>query len=660
MKKLYYALSLIGLTLIGCTNEMPYPDGAGSNYLPTANNFITVSVIPANGGMTRAEPAPGEYGDGNASEARVNSVRFFFFNEDGYAFPVWENRSTETETPTTYNSYVDWRPASTDSIPGDYSDQTVETVLHTTLGLTLPNEKPYSVLAVINPTSQILALQPESQYQAGTSSITVYGPSLEDLNENVADYLTNLHDYNFVMSNSVYVVTDGSTNSKFVATPIPEDSFTTDPTIHNDNDLSIYVERVLARLDLALGYQMGTGKPITPDNGEKFTIYPTKPVENSTQPDAQAETASGGYMVDGEPMDIYVRFLGWNVTGTSNQSRLIKEVNVDWTNAELFDSNELWNTSDYHRSFWALNPDELTYQFGAFEETAADDGDDDDPMNIRRRLPENESFSDYYEFDETANTNPAQLLEIVANTGEANTRYVTTYLQENANAYSSTMEAAGPGYPTKVIIAAQLCDEDGTPLSLAEWNYRKYEVNNFINDILANELNQLWSGVNANGSTTYDEITADDIEFKTAQQLGIVNDDADYFVYLVLSETGEGKTWYLQGLDGEWSQPMNAAEVDAYIYNKINRVRVWNEGYTYYYFDVKHLGSEGSPGALGIVRNHIYRSTITKVQGLGTPVYNPGQIIIPEENVYDESIINADIRVLQWRIISNDYEIVWK
>ena len=86
---------------------------------------------------------------------------------------------------------------------------------------------------------------------------------------------------------------------------------------------------------------------------------------------------------------------------------------------------------------------------------------------------------------------------------------------------------------------------------------------------------------------------------------------------------------------------------------------VWNTGMTYYYFDVKHLGASGSPAYYGIVRNHIYKTTVTSVTGLGTPVYDPDQIIEPEKPKYNESLIQADIRILQWRIVSQDYELEW-
>lgn len=103
-----------------------------------------------------------------------------------------------------------------------------------------------------------------------------------------------------------------------------------------------------------------------------------------------------------------------------------------------------------------------------------------------------------------------------------------------------------------------------------------------------------------------------------------------------------------------------AKAVNDYIFDRINHVRVWEGGQTYYFFDVKHLGAVNSVGEYGIVRNHIYRTTVNSIEGLGTPVYDPDQVIIPEQNEYDESIVTADIKILQWRVVESSYDIKWK
>ena len=86
---------------------------------------------------------------------------------------------------------------------------------------------------------------------------------------------------------------------------------------------------------------------------------------------------------------------------------------------------------------------------------------------------------------------------------------------------------------------------------------------------------------------------------------------------------------------------------------------IWDQGYSYYYFDVHHLGNPGSIGYDGIVRNHIYDTHLKSIVGIGTPVLDPTETIYPEKPEYEESIIAAQINILQWRVVSSEYEITW-
>ena len=53
----------------------------------------------------------------------------------------------------------------------------------------------------------------------------------------------------------------------------------------------------------------------------------------------------------------------------------------------------------------------------------------------------------------------------------------------------------------------------------------------------------------------------------------------------------------------------------------------------------------------GVVRNHIYAINVTKIAGLGTPVYNPDEIIYPETPEENEHYIAAQINILSWRVV---------
>ena len=85
---------------------------------------------------------------------------------------------------------------------------------------------------------------------------------------------------------------------------------------------------------------------------------------------------------------------------------------------------------------------------------------------------------------------------------------------------------------------------------------------------------------------------------------------------------------------------------------------VYKKGMTYYWTDIKHLGTPGSTTEYGIVRNHVYKVNITKIQGFGTPVYNPTQEFIELEQPTDvQSYVSAQINILSWRVVNNNYEL---
>lgn len=628
MKK-FFLLTLLAPVLWSCTANDPGQGGETSE--AKFSKYVSVNVISASKLGNRADEV---YENGTSVENKVSHVRFFFFNAEGKATPVWENKGTGNSN---FNSYLDWYPAEYDSSTPEENDKnaTVEKVLNATLGLVLPEDlptpHPAQVIAVLNPSSAVLALNTVNTIDAGESTITVAGPSIKEIQATVADFRTGLmgasdtedndgyESGNFVMSNSVYV----ENGNVMCATTLKDDNFQDSAADAEANAITIYVERVLARLDFCVNIQNTEHPPITSGGSTLFWVGNYTVYNNN--PD-----------IDAQPEDIYVRLLGWNVTGTSNISRLLKEVNPAWTPDEVFGEGSLdpWNSADYHRSFWAVNPDpestSFEYLFGNFNGTEG--------------TPEGNYFP--------ANGNP--IPTIGAN------NFATTYLQENANAYNANLTAEGPEYPTQVIIAAQLVNAQGTPFPMCEWAHYKYTYNQLIAKLLGSKLSQLYKRSGTNGAYTFTQIEEADITFKTGAELGISEDENEpgYYVYPVLSTTGEGYTW----TDGNAQDApvMSTDEVNTFIRDAVNHVKIWNNGWTYYFFDIKHLGNEGSPGYYGIVRNHIYRSTLASITGLGTPVYKPDQVIYPEQTDTDASIVIADIKILQWRVVSQVYNLDWQ
>ncbi|MCH5240577.1 MAG: Mfa1 fimbrilin C-terminal domain-containing protein [Muribaculaceae bacterium] len=570
-------LPCLGLILASCSSEnKSFPE----EQVGESSNFLSISLV-----TPKISVRATDYVDGSAQENNINTIRFYFFDVEGNATPVYKESVSGT-----YLSYIDWQPIQADESTGNVPGQTVEKIVNATLGINMPQtaELPAMVLAVLNPTSSLLSLQGN--------------PSLTTLRSIIADHYTGLTASNFVISNSVYA-DNGSTVD---ATVIDSDCYGTTADEAEQNPLIIYVERVLARLDLSINIE--GGNPLT----DGTYIYPT---------------SDKSYSIGGQNQEVYVKFLGWNVTSTPNASRLIKNINPQWSD-DLFGNLEVWNSDNYHRSFWAVNPpsDQFGFLFGAYQGTP-------DP--------------------EAENYMPASFNGIPAPNTTAN-----IYIQENAAEYSQIEYGTGSPNSSKVILAAQLVNQSGEPISMALWANRYYTPTGVVNAI-ANSLN-LYNVTTANGQTTYTQITPADLQLLSATDVygdDLPDDVSSYFVYAQLTEDAEELTWTL-GNDPN-SPVYTTEQVNSYIINRTNFILFWKEGRTYYYFDIRHLGNEGFPGYFGVVRNHIYAANVTSVAGLGTPVFDPNEIIYPEMPPYDNSVLTAQIRILQWRIVSQDYDIKW-
>lgn len=613
MKKSSFYLSALALLMASCSSEEPFAT-PGTGDAEAASSFVTIRLkTTPTTNMSRA----GEnevYENGTANENNVTRVRFYFFDAAGNPSGVHHNTASNT-----YYSYIDWYPTSTDvgatGTPGGNQSvvegETVEKILTATLGLNLASEQPAQVLAVLNPNESVLNL-------ANTTTGTVSGPSLSALQGVVSDYLTilNKDKDNFVMSNSVYVDKD---NEIVYTTALDEENFAQSPEAAAANPVIIYVERVLARLDLGLHSDFLEGAV---EVGDRLLFKAGKiEINDSISKDGTPVTDA----------EIYVELLGWNVTQTTSQSRLIKSINKDWTDTEIFGEGILWNTDNYHRSFWGINPDPetnlgFTYLYGNFNEKVGNvDG----------------------------NLNPAQANKFPTKAGE----YAITYLQENAAPFATNTTA--PEYPSQVIVAAKLVDNEGNPLTIAEWGYKKYTLNGLKNQ-LAKVLNNLYSVETKDGATVYTRIVPDQLTFQYTDPMGEESEDKNYWVYAVLTDDAEDLTWQI-GAGENGTSLADADAVNQYIRDMVNHVMIWNGGATYYYFNIRHLGlNDMVSGYNGVVRNHIYRSTIKSVAGLGVPVYDPNEIIVPEESENDDFILSVDLRILQWRVVNQEYELKWE
>lgn len=323
----------------------------------------------------------------------------------------------------------------------------------------------------------------------------------------------------------------------------------------------------------------------------------------------QAKT-SDGTAIKVDNKDVYIEFGKWNISGDLNLANLSKHVNTNWDN--VFGNGVAWNDAPYFRSYWA---------------SAVTPGSGETATN---------QYANY-------NTNQA-----VAFT-ERNFKYCN----ENAEKGTDIKN-------TQVIIPAKLCDADGNAYTLAEFAGQRYIATATPSD--ESDLTDLKKAILTyfendhkhyyQEGSTYKEIAPEDITFKTSTAAGknTAANTGTYYVYACLSTAGAGKIWLTKKADGTY-ETCTSVENDLLA---MPHAKIWKNGATYFYFDIEHLGNK-----TGVVRNHLYDTSLTKICGLGTPVYNPDEDIIPERPVDEDTYIAAKVKILSWRLITSKKTLDW-
>lgn len=228
-------------------------------------------------------------------------------------------------------------------------------------------------------------------------------------------------------------------------------------------------------------------------------------------------------------------------------------------------------------------------------------------------------------------------------TWEYTTMTPRVYIGENTNAWTEQNDTR-----TKIIVKAQLVEADGTtPVEVANWYGKDYVTEEVLLGVVASTLNNKYFS-SADGQT-FTGIEGTDIKCVARE----ANAEKAYEVYFQLKE--DGKTWY------KYENGSYVSISDSNLNGELANVQpalVYNDGMTYYYTDIKHLGKEKTTTEYGIVRNHVYNVNITKIDGFGTPVYDKNiDFVTPEKPSDIVTYVAAKINILSWRLVEHNYEL---
>lgn len=599
MRKFLLFVPVVVALMTGCNNDEPVFDNIDNGNGET--NYLTVNLVstPNNGSKSRAE------GDQTIGDPN-NKVPY----EEGFAsenkvnkvrFYFFNNDGSAAAVKVNGCNYLDWAPEKSDgqNMPNVEKKLEATIVIHTGEGDQLPAQ----IAAVLNPDTEKL---PEENI------------SLSTLRDRTKDYVEAAKGEKgaFVMINSVY-----AQGSEISTTTVRRENYSETEDGALKKPVTVYVERPVAKvrvkLDPKVGYNEAT-KRIALKEIDK---------DKSTE----SETVYKDITINGE--QVYLEIAGWNVTAETTEGYLSKHISTAW-NDDLFGEDEPWNYDPYFRSFWALNPTTETFKqnWHSYNDIMAEGG---------------KGFDGKLEN--------------------------SIYLNENAPQMKASKESANKDVEpfTKVVIAGKLVKEDGSAFEIVKYAGMTFVGEENIKASLLKQLSNngmIYSYVTENGNTTYTELTSADVEFKVALESTVTGVDASeqttgrYLVYLQLSEAGENKSWSKSNAkdqDVTASHFLNSKEVNEYLVKEIGKVQIYKGGLTYYYFPIRHLGDEGHVGYYGVVRNHIYDCNISTLIGLGTPVYDPDQVIYPEKPKNEDTFIAAAINILSWRVVPNNVTLEW-
>ena len=500
IKNLFWAMAALGV--VACAEKDEAPQSNPQAGLSADKGYIALDLKSADD-VTRA--SGDTYAEGTAEEQAVNSATFYFFDAAGNAFNINANGNYY------YLTVAD---------NGGTSSPNIESMTDPVLVVEkYKGQFPAKVVAVVN-------------YQ-GTSSL-----SLNDLKNNLQT-IGHTNGTNFIMTNSVYANAAGQ---QVDATELSIDNFQTTADKALANPVTVYVERVNAKMSVVAG-----------DDS-----FDTGVALGDTQ--------------------VYAKVMGWGILGNQTESFYVKTIDPTWTDSNL---GFVWNDAPYFRSYWAAK-------------SVANAVDKDIAYN------------------ELTNTDSSVL-----------------YLGEQVGARAT------------YVVAAQLQDASGNAIEIAQWygtNYAGEEsLLAAVAPTLKNKLMQ-FDGVNA-----YTAI--DDAQIKCVVDTAYAE---SYEVVFQLADGVDATNWY--SFDGASYTAVDPNAVLA----SVEPAKIWKNGMAYYYADVKHLGSTGSVGEYGIIRNHSYQIAINGVNGWGTPVYDPAVQYVPVKPSDKETYISAEINVLSWRVVSYD------
>ena len=319
----------------------------------------------------------------------------------------------------------------------------------------------------------------------------------------------------------------------------------------------------------------------------------------------------GKYTVDNTEKTLKLTVKGWALNATNKDSYIIKNID-EWADDKFTDFS--WNDPTKHRSYWGKS---INYGGGTYPT----------------------SYGSTVQADGTSNINTYTLNYV--NYDEMQPLTTTIYCAENTNT-TTILSSRLATKATSVLLSAVVADETGSPIDLIRFDNVLYTEDNYKARVL-NKLQMSYWTANAD-NTGRREIAKTDLQIKKGY---------DGTITLELTDAAEALTWYANKTATENEASTATTTINELLAGDNVVANYYEDGQMYYNIPIEHLenADELAEGEYGVVRNHYYIVTITKIENLGSAVHTPGEEIVPNEKE-TTYYVGAKINILSWKIVN--------
>jgi len=309
------------------------------------------------------------------------------------------------------------------------------------------------------------------------------------------------------------------------------------------------------------------------------------------------------FLLNGNKKNLTIKVTGIEVANIAQKSYLFKNVtgiSEEW----------LWDDAN-RRSYWETVPDNPGYGNKSYDSIAEDDFD-------------------------------------------INSVAFTEYIQPNTN----------DSQKSSILVTAQLLD-DNKPAEIVYFGGQYYDQTAAL-DIIASfvSASSYWKKI---GDKQYKEFDGDDFIWENNVDNTSLTWLKSYEVVAKLNPDSTFNVVRSAGGDEYVEDPDGVAHIDSLLAGNQKtgapyKARVFTQGMCYYFVNIDHtpvmndrLNQEvpyKDHYKDGVVRNHIYDLTLSAISGIGVPVFDPKDKIIPVVPDSTQTFfLSARVNVLDWRVV---------